>query len=291
MAKILAKNLIAPKTHYLRIHIPLISTHAQPGQFVIIRVTKRGERIPITIADTNPKEGSITIVVQEIGKTTEGIGKLNTGDDIPDILGPLGHPSEVENFGHVVLLGGGFGIAAIHLLAKALHEKGNMLTSIIGARTRELLIMKEPMRQVSDYLIVMTDDGSEGRKGLVTEPLQEILRDKGGVNRVIAVGPLPMMRAVAECTRSSGVKTIVSLNPIMVDGTGMCGGCRVQVGTETKFACTDGPEFDAHLVNFDEFSNRARMYRDFEHKSLEQCHMNQVSEFHPEGCPTGVQHG
>ena len=274
MAQILEKHNIAPQTYYFLIDSPLIASHAEPGQFVIIRVEEHGERIPLTIADKDPYKGTITLIVQEVGKTTRQICKLNTHDDIQDILGPLGSPSEIDNYGHIALVGGGFGIAALYPIAKALREKDNVLHTIIGARTRDLLIMEEPMRQVSNYLTVMTDDGSAGGKGLVTLPLGALLRDRGDIHRVIAIGPLPMMRAVSEVTRPFGIKTIVSLNPIMVDGTGMCGGCRVHVGEETKFACTDGPEFDAHLVDFDELSKRTKMYQSFEKIDNPSCELN-----------------
>jgi len=273
MAKIIEKHTIAPKMHYFRITAPWVIRHAQPGQFVIIRVNETGERIPLTIADMDSNEGSITLIVQEVGITTGKLSELKTGDEIQDVLGPLGTPSDVEYFGNVVLVGGGFGIAAIHLLAKALKEKKNIIHTIIGARTKELLLMENEMRIISDEVTVMTDDGSYGRKGLVTLPLEELLRDKVKIDRVIAVGPLPMMRALADVTRPYGVKTIISLNPIMVDGTGMCGGCRVQIGNETRFACTDGPEFDAHLVNFEELTQRIQMFRHYEKKSLESCLM------------------
>lgn len=279
MAKILEKRLLAPKTHYLRIDAPLIATHAQPGQFIVLRLNETGERVPFTIADIDPAEGSITLVVQEIGKTTQQVGALNTGDEIRDVLGPLGAPTEIEDYGTVVLLGGGFGNAAIHLMAKAFRKAGNKVISIIGARTRDLLIMEDEMRKASDELIVMTDDGSYGRQGFVITPLKEMLEaDPQSVNHVVAVGPIPMMRAVGEVTRPYSVKTFVSLNPVMVDGTGMCGGCRVQIGDKTKFACVDGPDFDAHLVNFDELVSRNRMYMSAQEEALHQCKLDVQTE-------------
>jgi ferredoxin/flavodoxin---NADP+ reductase len=276
MPRIILKETLAPRTHYFRIEVPLIARHAEAGQFVIIRVDEEGERVPFTIADFDPAEGSITLVIQEVGETTRQIGALNTGDEFRDVLGPLGAPSEIEKFGTVCLLGGGFGIAAIHVLAKALREAGNRVVSIIGARTKDLLIMEEEMRRVSDELVIMTDDGSCGRKGLVVEPLKEML-EAGALQRVCAVGPIPMMRAVGEMTRPYGVKTIVSLNPVMVDGTGMCGGCRVEVGGVTKFACVDGPEFDAHETNFEELIHRTQMYRKMERRDPEQCRLMQAA--------------
>ncbi len=274
MPRILEKKTLAPRTHWFRIEAPLIASHAQPGQFVIVRVDEAGERVPFTIADFDPAEGSITLVIQEVGETTRQIGALVTGDTIRDVLGPLGAPSEIENFGTVALLGGGFGIAAIHVMAKALLAAGNRVVSIIGARTKDLLIMEPEMRRASTEVVVVTDDGSAGRKGIVTGPLKEML-GAGEVQRVIAVGPIPMMRAVGELTRPFGVKTIVSLNPVMVDGTGMCGGCRVEVGGITKFACVDGPEFDAHETNFDELVKRTRMYRAMEQRDPEKCRLLQ----------------
>ncbi|AXA35775.1 MAG: sulfide/dihydroorotate dehydrogenase-like FAD/NAD-binding protein [Candidatus Hydrogenedentota bacterium] len=268
MPIILEKRELAPRTHYFRVKAPLVASHAQAGQFIILRLHEKGERIPLTIADLDRAEGSITLIVQEIGSTTRQMAELQAGDEIRDLLGPLGTPSEISRFGTVVLMGGGFGIAAVHLIGKALREVGNRIVSIIGARTRELLIMESEMRALSDELIVMTDDGSAGRKGLVTEPLAEMIAEGRRVDRVIAIGPMPMMRAVAELTRPHRIKTIVSLNPIMVDGSGMCGGCRVHVGEEMRFACVDGPEFDAHLVDFDELTKRSQMYRDFEKEHL-----------------------
>ncbi|MCX7020398.1 MAG: sulfide/dihydroorotate dehydrogenase-like FAD/NAD-binding protein [bacterium] len=273
MPQIIEKKILAPRTNYFRLAAPLIAGHAQPGQFVVIRVEEGGERIPITIADIDTGEGSITLIIQEAGKTTERMGLLRTGDEIRDVLGPLGMPSEVGDFGTVALLGGGFGIAAIHLLAKALRKHKNYIISIIAARTKELLIMEDEMRRVSDELRVKSDDGSAGTKGLVIEPLDEMLKTGRHIDRVMAVGPIPMMRAVSELTRPYGVKTIVSLNPVMVDGTGMCGGCRVEIGGDTKFACVDGPEFDAHLVNFDEFIKRNQMYKEYEKLSAETCRL------------------
>lgn len=275
MARIVEKRELAPKTHFFRIEAPLIAEHARAGQFVMVRVHERGERIPLTIADADPLAGTITLIVQEIGATTRRLAGLAAGDEILNVLGPLGTPSEIDRFGTVVLMGGGFGIAAIHSIAKALRAAGNRIVSIVGARSRSLLILEHEMRALSDEFHVMTDDGSAGRQGLVTQPLAEMIRFGQSIDRVVAIGPLPMMRAVAELTRPHHIKTIVSLNPIMVDGTGMCGGCRVSVGGTTKFACVDGPEFDAHLVDFDELASRAQMYREFE-----QSHLCKIDEQH-----------
>jgi len=281
MPKILEKYELAPKTHYIKVPAPLIAKHAKAGQFVIVRVGEHGERVPFTIADLDTQEGTITLVVQEVGKTSTAVGALKTGDEIQDILGPLGLASEVENFGKVILMGGGFGNAAIHLLAKALKKAGNQIITIIGARTKELLIMEKELRNVSNETIVMTDDGSYGRQGLVTQPLKELLESDKTITRVIAVGPIPMMRAVSETSRPFGVKTIVSVNPIMVDGTGMCGGCRVTVSGKTFFACVDGPEFDGHQVDFDELVKRTRMYKPSELHAMDQCRMESKIESLP----------
>jgi ferredoxin--NADP+ reductase len=275
LPEILEKRLLAPQTHQLKLLAPRVARHAQPGQFVIVRLHEGGERVPFTIADADPAAGTITLVIQEIGETTRAIGAMSAGDSVQDLLGPLGAASEVARFGTVVLLGGGFGIAAIHMLARALRAAGNRIVSIIGARTGDLLIMVAEMRAVSDELVITTDDGSVGERGLVTNALERILA-REPVHRVVAVGPIPMMRAVGEVTRPHGIKTIVSLNPIMVDGTGMCGGCRVEVGGETKFACVDGPEFDAHAVNFDELVSRNRMYTDFERGLRTDCKINRL---------------
>ena len=279
MPKILEKYELAPKTHYLRFSSPLIARHAKAGQFVIVRVNETGERVPFTIADIDAAAGTISLVVQEVGKTSAEVGALKTGDEIRDVLGPLGTPSEVEQFGTVVLMGGGFGNAAIHLLAKELRKHNNHIISILGARTKDLLIMVKELSAVSDETIIMTDDGSIGQKGLVTQPLLEMMQAGKKIDRVIAVGPIPMMRAVGETTRPFKVPTIVSLNPIMVDGTGMCGGCRVSIGGVTMFACTDGPEFDAHVVDFDELIKRTRMYKPQEQCAIETCRLeNQIKQ-------------
>jgi ferredoxin--NADP+ reductase len=288
MPKILEKYELAPKTHYIKVDAPLVASHAKAGQFVIVRVHQTGERVPFTIADIDTEAGTITLVVQEVGKTSMEVGALKQGDEIRDLLGPLGTASEVEKFGTVVLMGGGFGNAAIHLLGKALKKEGNKIITIIGARNKELLIMENELAKVSDELIIMTDDGSYGRQGLVTQPLKEMLESGKEINRVVAVGPIPMMRAVGETTRPFGVKTIVSLNPIMVDGTGMCGGCRVTIAGETHFACTDGPEFDAHQVDFNELVKRTRMYKPQEQHALEECRLNKkINELSKEAAKAG----
>ena len=268
--EILAKESLAPVTKLMVISAPEVARKAKAGQFVIIRVVEEGERIPLTIADYDREEGTITIVFQEVGKTTMHLGTLEVGDRLASFTGPLGNPTEVEHYGTVVCVGGGVGIAAVYPIARALKEAGNRVISIIGARNKELLIWEDRMRSVSDEIIVCTDDGSYGRKALVTEPLKELMEERAGeIDRVWAVGPAIMMKFCSLTTKPFGVKTIVSLNPIMVDGTGMCGSCRVEVGGETKFTCVDGPEFDGHQVDWDLLLARLRIYVEEEKRALE----------------------
>jgi ferredoxin--NADP+ reductase len=248
--KILKKQSLADNIFLYEIKAPEIAQKAEAGQFVIIRIHEKGERIPLTIADYSREEKTITIIFQVVGKTTEELAKLDAEEEILDLVGPLGVPSEVGKYGTVVCVGGGVGIAPIYPIARALRKTGNKVISVIGARNSNLLFWREKMQSVSDELIIVTDDGSEGKKGFVTDALKEVIKVEK-IAKVWAVGPMVMMRAVAEATRPFKIPTIVSLNPIMVDGTGMCGACRVSLGTETKFACVDGPEFDAHLVDFD----------------------------------------
>ena len=250
-------------TRYV-VEAPLVARKRQAGQFVIVRVAEGGERIPLTIVEGDPDAGTITLIVQAIGKTTRQMARLRAGDAIADVLGPLGNPTPIGPHGGVVAcVGGGVGTAELLPIARALREAGNLVHAIVGARTRELVILEEEMAACACSLAVTTDDGSYGRPGLVTGPLQERIDDTG-VDAVYAIGPLPMMRAVAELTRPLGIPTVASLNALMVDGTGMCGGCRVTVGGQMKFACVDGPEFDAHAVDFDELLRRSRMYADLE---------------------------
>lgn len=265
MFKIAAVEDLGPNVRRFLIMAPRVAKARKPGQFVIIRLDDRGERLPLTIADVDPAAGTISLIVQKIGESTSRLFAMNAGDAILDVAGPLGLPTEIENFGHAVVVGGGVGTAVVYPQAVALRQAGNYVTSIIGGRTKELVILEQPLRSVSDDVIVCTDDGSYGRKGVVTLALKELIESGSRpVNVVITAGPVPMMRAVAETTRPFGIKTIVSLNPIMVDGTGMCGGCRVTVGGKTFFACVDGPEFDGHLVDFDELWNRLGTYRSHE---------------------------
>ncbi len=269
MAKITEKRLIrTPDVFYYKISAPLISRKAQPGQFVIIRLHDRGERIPLSLADINPAEGTISLIVMAVGKTTSELSRYETGDDILDLCGPLGMPSHIEQVGRVVLVGGGFGVAPLYPIARSFKAAGNSVSVVMGARSKDLLIYEEEMLQVADDVIVTTDDGSKGSKGLVTEALKREL-EKNGAGLVMTVGPAIMMKSVCETTRPFGVRTTVSLNPIMIDGTGMCGGCRVSVGGETKFACTDGPEFDGHLVDWDLLMNRQKSYKKEEQESFE----------------------
>jgi ferredoxin--NADP+ reductase len=260
MAAILEKRLLrAPDVFYYRIAAPLISKKAQPGQFVIVRIHDRGERIPLSLADIDPVAGTISLIVMAVGKTTSEMAALNAGEEILDLCGPLGNATEIEQVKKVVLVGGGFGTAPLYPIARAFKAAGSEVVVIMGARSKDLLIYETEMAGVSDRVLVATDDGSKGVKGLVTTVLKSEI-DERGAGLVIAIGPLVMMRAVSETTRPSGIKTVVSLNPIMVDGTGMCGGCRVTVGGETRFACTDGPEFDGHQVDWDILTNRQRKY-------------------------------
>ena len=269
MYEILAKESLAPVIKLMVIAAPDVARKAKAGQFVIVRPSEEGERIPLTIADRDPGKGTITIVFQEVGKTTMLLGTLEVDDRLASLTGPLGNPTETDHYGTVVCVGGGVGIACIYPVTRALKEAGNHTISIIGARTKELLIWEDRIHSVSDEVIVCTDDGSYGRKALVTEPLKELLEERDDVERVWAIGPAIMMKFCSLTTKPFGVKTIVSLNSIMVDGTGMCGSCRVEVGGETKFACVHGPEFDGHQVDWDLLLARLRIYLDEEKQSLE----------------------
>ena len=242
------------------INAPLIAKKAQPGQFVILKANETGERIPLTMADTDPGKGTITVIYMVVGKSTLLFKQLKVGDGYQDVIGPLGKPTHLEKLGTVVCVGGGTGIAVLHPITRGLKQIGNHVISIIGARSKDLLILEDQMRLVSHTLHVCTDDGSYGRKGFVTEALKEVL-DNEDVKLAVAIGPVPMMKFVSEITKTYGVKTLVSLNPIMIDGTGMCGGCRVSVGGKTRFACVDGPEFDGHLVDYDELMRRLQAYQ------------------------------
>ncbi|MCA9263200.1 MAG: sulfide/dihydroorotate dehydrogenase-like FAD/NAD-binding protein [Planctomycetales bacterium] len=261
-------RFLAPDIKLFRITAPRIARRRQAGQFVIVRVHEHGERIPLTIADSCEDDGTVTIVVQGVGKTTKMLNMLEAGDAIRDVVGPLGEASETEGIGTVVVIGGGVGTAIAYPTAVAMKQSGNRVLSIVGARTQELVILEDEMAAASDELYVMTDDGTYGERGFVTQKLQHLIDNNVPIDRVLAIGPVPMMRAVAEVTRPACIKTVVSLNPIMVDGTGMCGGCRVLVGGQTKFACVDGPEFDAHEVDFQTLIQRNSLYRPQEQAAI-----------------------
>jgi ferredoxin--NADP+ reductase len=269
MFRIVKKKELSDLVTLFEIEAKTIAGKAKAGNFFVLRINEQGERIPLTIADFDTDRGTITTVFQKVGKTTHHLGTLNEGDSVSDVIGPLGTPSHIENFGKIVCVGGGVGIAPVFPIARALRDVGNKVISIIGARSKDLIFWEEKMRSVSDELIVVTDDGSYGRKAVVTVPLDEILREQKEVARVIAIGPAIMMKFVCVTTEKHNVKTIVSLNSIMVDATGMCGACRVEVGGETKFACVDGPEFDGHKVDFALLMSRQRMYPDEEKLSLD----------------------
>lgn len=282
MYKIINARFLAEDIKLFEIEAPKIAKKRLAGQFVIIRLDDQGERIPLTIADSNIENGTITIIVQGIGKTTRQLNTLEAGDSIMDVVGPLGIPSHIEKFGTAVSIGGGVGTAIAYPTAVALKNEGNHVITINGARTKDLVILEDEMKATSDESYVTTDDGSYGFHGFVTQKLQELIDQGKKIDFVLAIGPIPMMKAVAEVTRPYGIKTVVSLNPIMVDGTGMCGGCRVIVDGKSQFACVDGPEFDAHLVDFNNLTNRNRTYNDFEKKSLEkfvhECNLDKKIE-------------
>ncbi|MCC6397020.1 MAG: sulfide/dihydroorotate dehydrogenase-like FAD/NAD-binding protein [Bacteroidetes bacterium] len=264
MFRIIQTRQLAPTITLFEIEAPFVARKRKPGNFIMIRVDEHGERIPLTIADSDPARGTITIIVQAVGKTTKQLCALKAGEAIRDVVGPLGTPTPIQHHGTVVCVGGGVGTAELFPIARALKDAGNTVLSIVGARSHDLIILEEEMRQLSDRLFLTTDDGSYGRKGFVTDQLKDILDAGDGVHAVFAIGPLPMMKAVSVLTRSYNVHTLVSLNTIMVDGTGMCGGCRVTVNGAMKFACVDGPEFDGHAVDFDELMMRNRTYVDLE---------------------------
>jgi ferredoxin--NADP+ reductase len=278
MFRILESEFLAPDIKRFVIEAPRVACKRRAGQFVIVRVYDHGERIPLTIADGNPERGTITLIVQGIGKTTKLLNSLNAGDGLLDLVGPLGKPSEIKKYGTVVVIGGGVGAAIAYPTAKALHEAGNRVIAILGGRSRDLVILEPEIRAISDEIIITTDDGSYGRKGLVIDPLKEMAAAGRPIGLVLAIGPVRMMQAVAETTRPYGIHTVVSLNSLMVDGTGMCGGCRIITSTGARFACVDGPEFDAHTVDFDILAQRNRQYADREAEELRDFRA------HPEEC-------
>jgi ferredoxin--NADP+ reductase len=269
MYEILRKEILSEFVISFEIFAPEIAKKAKAGNFFVLRINEQGERIPLTIADFDRQKGTITSVFQKVGKTTHHLGTMKEGDSLTDVVGPLGRHSHIEHFGKVICVGGGVGIAPVYPIARSLKEAGNTVVSIIGARMKDLIFWEDKMRRVSDELIVTTDDGSYGRKAVVTIPLDELLLRDSDVRLVYAIGPAIMMKFVCITTEKHKMKTIVSLNSIMVDGTGMCGSCRVEVGGETKFACVDGPEFDGHSVDFDLLMSRQRMYMGEEKEAMD----------------------
>ena len=274
MNKIIEKRPLSDDVFLMRVEAPLIAHERRPGQFVIVQVDSDfGERIPLTIADADEVAGTITLIFQVVGRTTHRLAALEPGQKIENLLGPLGKPTHIEKFGTVVCVGGGIGVAPLHPIAQGMKKAGNRLVVIIGARTKKLVILEEEMRRIADELIVCTDDGSYGRKALVTAPLKELCERDPKPDLAVAIGPPIMMKFCAETTRPFAVPTVVSLNTIMVDGTGMCGGCRVTVGGKTRFVCVDGPEFDGHQVDFDNMMKRLRSYKALEDAHHEKCHL------------------
>ncbi len=265
---------LAPRVTRYVVEAPEVARARKAGQFVIVRVSDEGERIPLTIADGDAEKGTITLVVQEVGKTTAQMAVLPPGSALADVVGPLGTPTRVERVGTVVCIGGGIGIAPVHPIAQAMRKAGNRVVGILGARSRDLLILEAEMRRACDEVVVCTDDGSYGQKGLVTDILARIVASEGKPDLVVAIGPPIMMKFVCKATAAQAIRTVVSLNPVMVDGTGMCGGCRVTVGGKTRFVCVDGPEFDGHQVDFDEMMRRQRFYASHEKEAYERFQAN-----------------
>ena len=278
MYRVLKKQDLNENVTLMEVEAPLVARKALPGQFIIFRIDEEGERVPLTIAGYDREKGSITIIFQKVGYTTEKLGNLKEGDALLDFVGPLGEPSRTEGIHRCAVIGGGLGVAIAYPQAKALHEAGAEVDLIVGFRNEGLIILKDELTAACTNLTIMTDDGSNGHKGFVTQALDEKLKAGRDYDTVIAIGPLPMMKAVCDMTRPYGIHTIVSMNPIMIDGTGMCGGCRLTVGGETKFACVDGPDFDGHLVDFDEAIARGRMFRPEEAKAREKHICNLTGE-------------
>jgi ferredoxin--NADP+ reductase len=273
MHRILSREVLAPDVVRFWVEAPPIAKKRRPGQFVILRLHDGGERIPLTIADSDPRRGAIALVVQGVGKTTRELNEMEAGETIKDVAGPLGLPTHITPGSRVCCVGGGIGTAVVLPIARGVRQAGGTVVSILGARTKDLIILEDDVRQVSNELIITTDDGSYGRKGLVTDALRQAIEDaRQPFDEVVAIGPLPMMRAVCELTRPLGLRTIVSLNPVMVDGTGMCGGCRVSVDGQQKFVCVDGPEFDGHKVDFGELMARLAAYKEQEAEAMARYH-------------------
>ena len=280
MYRIVKKQVLNPTVTRMDIEAPLIAKKAEPGQFIILRLDEQGERIPLTIADYDREKGTVTIIFQKVGLTTELLAELNEGDSIRDFVGPLGLPTELpEGAKRVCVVGGGVGCAIAYPVAKKLHQQGAEVHSIVGFRNKDLVILEEEFQAVSDKFVMMTDDGSYGEKGLVTNALEKLIGEGETYDEVIAIGPLVMMKFVTQLTKQHNIKTVVSMNPIMIDGTGMCGGCRLTVGGKMKFACVDGPDFDGHEVDFDELMNRNSVYRaqEAEEKERHACRMDQLA--------------
>ena len=270
--KILSKKELCPNQFEITVDAPYVVRNAKAGQFIIFRATENSERVPLTIADVNKETGALTLVFMAVGYSTKQLAALNVGDEIHDIAGPLGQPTHIKRYGTVVCLAGGYGAAPCYLIAKAFKEAGNKVYMIMGARTKDLIFWQDKMKDACTELFITTDDGTLGEKGFVTQVLERLISQEQ-IDYAIAVGPMPMMRAVADLTRDKGIYTEASMNPIMVDGTGMCGACRLTVGGETKFACVDGPDFDAHKIDFDEVINRTKIYKDQERKRDENCNL------------------
>lgn len=274
MYRIIRKKELNSSVTQMEIEAQLVAKKAEPGQFIILRVDENGERIPLTIADFDREKGTVTIIFQVVGATTEKLNELNEGDSILDFVGPLGNSSELDGIKKAAVIGGGVGCAIAYPIAKKLHKLGAQVHSIVGFRNKELVILEEEFSNVSDIMHIMTDDGTSGEKGLVTDALKQLIESGHEYDVVFAIGPLVMMKFVCELTKKYNIKTIVSMNPIMIDGTGMCGGCRLTVDGKTKFACIDGPDFNGHLIDFDEAIERSSMYKDFEkHKREENCNL------------------
>ena len=270
--KILAKKEICPNQYEIKIEAPYVVRNAKAGQFIIFRATENSERVPLTIADIDREKGELTLVFMAVGFSTKQLAALNVGEEVHDIVGPLGQPTHIKKYGTVVCLAGGYGAAPCYLIAKAFKEAGNKVYMIMGARNKDLIFWADKMKDACTELFITTDDGTMGEKGFVTQVLERLMGQEK-IDYAIAVGPMPMMRAVADLTRDKGIYTEASMNPIMVDGTGMCGACRLTVGGEVKFACVDGPDFDAHKIDFDEVINRTRIYKDQERKRSENCNL------------------
>ena len=273
MYKIIKKEVLNPQITRMEVEAPYVAKKVQAGQFIILRVDELGERIPLTVADYNREKGTVTIIFQAIGKSTKMLAQLNEGDSIHDFVGPLGVATHLDGVKKAAVIGGGLGTAIAYPSAKALHEKGAEVDIIAGFRNKDLIILEEELKKAASRVFITTDDGSNGTKGFVTDMLKQLIEEGNQYDLVIAIGPLIMMKFVCQLTKQYGIKTIVSMNPVMIDGTGMCGGCRVTVGGETKFACVDGPDFDGHQVDFDEAMRRQQMYKDEERKSCEDCRL------------------